>query len=214
MPCLYMYVVDRDFGFAPNPFHGICTLATCKPPIRRRAQVNDWIVGMGGGRLHATGRCIYAMQVTQTVSFNQYWVGQEYRNKRPVRNGSRVMLVGDNIYHRPEGDLTWHQLDSHHSHEDGTPNHVNVQKDTKADRVLLSHSFYYFGSAAPMAPDGVLERLGFRNAIGHRVFGLDECDELLQWITSRREAANKVLADPFDFRKGEMRYTGLGSKVA
>ena len=210
----YMYVVDRDFGFAPNPFHGICTLATCKPPIRRRARVNDWIVGMGGGRLHATGRCIYAMQVTQTVSFNEYWVGQEYRNKRPVRNGSRAMLVGDNIYHRPEGDPTWHQLDSHHSHEDGTPNLVNVQKDTSADRVLLSRNFYYFGSAAPMAPDGVLDRLGFRNAIGHRVFGLDQCHELLQWITSHREAANKVLADPFDFRKSEMRYTGLGSKVA
>ncbi len=28
----------RDYGFAPNPFHGICTLATCKPVIRRVAR--------------------------------------------------------------------------------------------------------------------------------------------------------------------------------
>ena len=35
MSRVYMYVVDRDFGFAPNPFHGVRTLATCKPPIRK-----------------------------------------------------------------------------------------------------------------------------------------------------------------------------------
>lgn len=27
----YSYVVARDFGFAPNPFNGFLTLATCKP---------------------------------------------------------------------------------------------------------------------------------------------------------------------------------------
>src|SRR5712671_5339411 len=32
---LYSYVVARDFGFAPNPFFGVCTLATCKPDIRK-----------------------------------------------------------------------------------------------------------------------------------------------------------------------------------
>ena len=51
MTKVYMYVVDRDFGFAPNPFHGFCTLATCKPRTRRVAKVGDWIVGMGEGGL-------------------------------------------------------------------------------------------------------------------------------------------------------------------
>ena len=37
---LFSYVVARDFAFAPNPFHGYCTLATCKPIIRRVTQVN------------------------------------------------------------------------------------------------------------------------------------------------------------------------------
>ena len=29
---IYAYVVTHDNGFAPNPFHGFCTLATCKAP--------------------------------------------------------------------------------------------------------------------------------------------------------------------------------------
>jgi len=32
---LYLYTMTYDSGFAPNPFHGICTLACCKPGIRR-----------------------------------------------------------------------------------------------------------------------------------------------------------------------------------
>ncbi len=30
----HCYVIPYDSGFAPNPFHGICTLTTCKPDIR------------------------------------------------------------------------------------------------------------------------------------------------------------------------------------
>ena len=33
MPKSYSYVVARDYGFAPNPFNGILTLAACKPVI-------------------------------------------------------------------------------------------------------------------------------------------------------------------------------------
>ncbi|WP_225761747.1 hypothetical protein [Acinetobacter sp. Marseille-P8610] len=32
---IFSYVVSRDFGFAPNPFFNFCTLATCKPKIRK-----------------------------------------------------------------------------------------------------------------------------------------------------------------------------------
>jgi hypothetical protein len=214
MSRVYMYVVDRDFGFAPNPFHGVCTLATCKPPIRNGARVGDWVVGIGGRRLKATGRCVFAMEVSQTLTFNQYWAGREFRDKRPVRNGSRVMMVGDNIYHRPDGQTTWQQLDSHHSFPDGSPNPINLAKDTSADRVLISRNFFYFGSNAPLPPPRMLERLGFKNAIGHRVFDAQQCLALMGWIRSHRDAANTVVADPFDFKESEKRYTGKGSAVA
>lgn len=32
---VYEYVMTYDTGFAPNPFYGVCTLACCKPKIRK-----------------------------------------------------------------------------------------------------------------------------------------------------------------------------------
>jgi hypothetical protein len=152
--------------------------------------------------------------VSAALSFNEYWASREFRDKRPVRNGSRVMMLGDNIYHRPEGDTDWQQLDSHHSLEDGTPNPLNVRKDTKANRVLISKHFFYFGKEAPEVPRKILKGLGFENRIGHRVFEAADCAALLDWITSHREAKNTVVADPFDFKESAKRYTGKGSAVA
>lgn len=42
----FFYILKHDSGFAPNPFYGFCTLATCKPEIRKQAEVGDWIVGL------------------------------------------------------------------------------------------------------------------------------------------------------------------------
>ena len=42
MARIYSYVVRYDSGFAPNPFYGYCTLATCKPDIRGRG---GWRLG-------------------------------------------------------------------------------------------------------------------------------------------------------------------------
>ncbi|MBL7177318.1 MAG: DUF4976 domain-containing protein [Desulfobacteraceae bacterium] len=43
---LFSYIVKPDSGFSPNPFWGYCTLACCKPTIRRTAKPGDWIVGL------------------------------------------------------------------------------------------------------------------------------------------------------------------------
>jgi hypothetical protein len=209
-----MYVVDRDFGFAPNPFHGSCTLATCMPRIRAKAQLDDWVVGMGGSRLKATGRCVYAMRVTQTLSFNEYWVSEAYFDKRPVRNGSNIMMVGDNIYHRDHPRDAWKQLDSHHSNPDGTPNPLNIKKDTSADRVLISRDYFYFGKAAPAVTPRLLKALGYKNGIGHRVFEDSRCKDFLQWLFTDYKAARNILAgDPFDFEQSAKRYPGKGNSV-
>jgi hypothetical protein len=169
---------------------------------------------MGGRRLKATGRCVYAMRVTDTRTFDQYWAEKEFFDKRPVRNGSRVMMVGDNIYRRetPNGD--WVQLDSHHSNPDGTPNQLNIDKDTRADRVLISRDFYYFGRNAPPVPSKILKTLGFKNKIGHRKFNTAGRDTFLSWLLQNHAGdRNFVVADPFDFEKTEKRYSGRGSKL-
>lgn len=210
MTKVYLYVVDRDFGFAPNPFHGICTLATCKPITRRVAKQGDWIVGIGGGRLKATGKCVFAMRIQKKISFNEYWNDPSYRDKRPVRNGSAKMMIGDNIYLEQAGQ--WQQADSHHSHPDGSINWHNVKKDTQTNAVLISNHFYYFGSAALLIPPKILMAMGYRNGQGHRVFPLDVAQPLLAHIAQEGKL-NRVAADPYDFSRVDARYNVHNNKV-
>ncbi len=204
----------RDFGFAPNPFHGVCTLATCKPRIRRTAQNDDWIFGMGGSKLNAAGRCIYAMRVSNALTFDEYWVAPEYRAKRPVRNGSRKTIVGDNIYYRiPDSEL-WHQEDSHHSQPNGTPDQYNIRHDTQTDRVLISEQFVYFGASAPAVPVDILNAMDYYNAIGHRVYSLDDAKPLLSWLHAEfGKQINRVLGDPFQFTRSSARYSKKTDRI-
>ena len=214
MARVYIYVVDRDFGFAPNPFHGFCTLATCKPGIRRTAQTGDWVVGMGGCRLNATGRCVFAMCVEECLTFDDYWSDPRFRTKRPIRNGSRKMMVGDNIYHRATTSAQWQQEDSHHSLTDGQPNAFNVARDTQTNRILASRHFIYFGASAPTVPPEILEAIGYRNRRSYRVFGEADCAPLLEWLNEEYESDfGTVLGDPFDFGHSSARYSTENNRV-
>lgn len=209
---LFVYVVDRDFGFAPNPFHGFCTLATCKPRIRSSARLGDWILGVGGARLKATGTFIYAMQVTGSKTFQQYWDSEDCQIKKPVRNGSKKMMLGDNIYHKKK-DGCWLQEDSHHSNADGTPNVVNVTADTRTDRILLSENFVYFGCEGPDISESLAE-IGYKNRINHRRFKIEDCEGFVDWIAQTvLKHKNRVLGDPFEFGNSAARYVGSGSKI-
>ncbi len=214
MSKLYIYVVARDFGFAPNPFHGVCTLATCKPRIRNVANKGDWVIGMGGRDLSATGKCIYFMQVTGAMSFNEYWEHPDFKCKRPARNGSRITMLGDNIYHRKSEADQWTQENSHHSRGNGSPEWWNVENDTGKDRVLYSQRFVYFGKDAPDVPKEILEAIGYENGRNHRTFMDWDCEPLLQWIEMRGAGNwNMVLADPFQFHQSDARYSKENDRV-
>lgn len=148
---LFSYVVARDYGFAPNPFWRVCTLAACKPRIRRSASVGDWIVGTGSRSQNRQGFLVYVMRVTDTMTFNEYWENKRFRPKNPNLRGSKKQAFGDNIYFKDDAGK-WHQQDSHHSYEDGTPNPDNIIRDTQADRVLLSTDYAYWGGSGPEIP--------------------------------------------------------------
>lgn len=148
---IFSYVVAADFGFAPNPFHGVCSLGTCKPVIRKTVQIGDWIIGTGAKKnYNLEGRLIYAMKVEEILTFNQYWSEPRFFLKRPVLNGSIQQMYGDNIYRFDDGE--WIQVDSHHRLPNGNPNPKNIRRDTQTDRVLISHHFVYFGVNAPVIP--------------------------------------------------------------
>ena len=143
----------RDYGFAPNPFYGWCTLATCKPDIRRLASAGDWVIGTGSKTCERADQIVYAMWVTETLNFNDYWSDPRFQCKRPNPRGSKKQAFGDNIYHRESGSAPWIQEDSYHTFSDGTTNFGNVPTDTKSDRVLLSRNFIYWGGDGPKLPN-------------------------------------------------------------
>lgn len=207
IPKLYIYVIARDFGFAPNPFHGICTLATCKPRIRNTARIGDWVIGVGGSNLKASGRCILAMKISQKITFNEYWDSEEFQCKKPVRNGTKKTMVGDNIYFESEKGV-WHQAHSHHSMKDGSVNEYNLKRDTSSKYVLISNHFYYFGRSAPIIPEKLLLEIGYKNRVNHRVFSIEETQNLLDWLENEySDSLNKVKVDPFNFDKSEYHYS-------
>lgn len=173
MATVYVYAVSYDLGFAPNPFGGLCTLACCKPKIREKARMGDWIVGLTGVKTAPALRCVFAMVVTSDTTFDEYWKDPDYRSRRPIRNGTPKKHVGDNIYHRAAPNEPWIQEDFVHSRTDGTQCPLNTAHDTRINRVLLSDRFVYFGAAAPAVPRQVLDTLGYaRNARDYRRFDL------------------------------------------
>ena len=196
---LYSYVVARDYGFAPNPFYERCTLATCKPVIRRGAAVGDWIVGTGSKAKGREGKLVFAMCVTETLTFDEYWNDPRFRAKRPHLAGSRKQAFGDNIYHRSE-DGTWSQQNSHHSYEDGTMNDRNVANDTQAPRVLVSEDFAYWGGSGPAVPARFRNYAGVDICLagqGHKVnFPESLVRDFDEWM---RAAETGYLGEPLEW---------------
>ena len=73
-PHFFMYVVKVDSGFAPNPVGGLCTLACCKPTIRKTANVGDWIIGTTPSP--DSGKVIY-----ESVDLIAFWFDVEINGK-------------------------------------------------------------------------------------------------------------------------------------
>ena len=147
---MYSYVIPRDYGFAPNPYFDYCTLATCKPRIRKSAQVGDWIAAFGAANSSIKECLVVLMRVEEILTFDEYWEDIRFINKKPVFNKGIKFMYGDNIYHHVND--SWMQEPSHHSMPDGTINYVNLERDTQIDRVLIAKEFYYFGNNAILLP--------------------------------------------------------------
>ncbi len=175
MQRLHSYVVRYDSGFAPNPFYGYATLATCKPDIRRSANVGDWVVGCGSNQrlIRRGGHLVHAMRVTDILSFQEYDADPRFTRKKPYRNGSRKQSCGDNIYFRNDADDGWLQRDSFHTTDAGRQNLRHVSRDTGDNRVLVSEDFVYYGGDGPPIPDNLVDADGrglCKKGIGRNVF--------------------------------------------
>lgn len=147
----YAYKMAHDYGFAPNPFNKILSLANCKSTIRLGASVGDWVIGTGSKTMGLENRLIHLMQVSEKLTFSQYWNDPRFAVKKPVYNGSLLRLYGDNIYY-PIDENTHGQIKSFHSNSDGSTHVNHLNRDIRGKYVLLSNKFWYFGNQNFLLP--------------------------------------------------------------
>ena len=180
MSALFSYCIPIDGGGAPNPFWGLCTLAICKPRIRRSAKEGDWVVGTGSVNSpvgDVSGKVVYAMRVTQKMTMEDYdrFTQSELPRKIPlVHSADPRRRCGDSIYDfstlAPSLRPGWH-----------------CEKDRSADLsggwVLLSNHFFYFGDKPVALPEALLGIV--KQGRGHRSSSnTPYVDDFVCWIHS------------------------------
>ena len=176
---IYAYKITRDYGFAPNPFGDYCTLACCKPHIRKKAIVGDWIIGTGAIENGLLNHLIFLMKVTEKLSFQEYWDDKRLSYKKPIMNGSLKQMHGDNIYFNENN--TWFQLDSHHSFHNGILNNENLRQDLSGEFVLISDCFVYLGDQNIKVPEKYIKLCPNK---GHRDYITVRNEELAEEFIS------------------------------
>lgn len=160
---VYNYRMTHDTGFAPNPFWGVLTLATCKPQIRKYLKLGEarevWLAGWYTEALKKTYRkenkktfhaeegheyLIYLARVTKKISIGDYWT--EFPEKRAIATHNLRCLkrYGDNIYEKIDDQVYKQHLNiSHRSAKD-------KKTDLSGGNVLICNEFYYFGHQKPL----------------------------------------------------------------
>ncbi|MBN1317522.1 MAG: hypothetical protein JXA42_18715 [Anaerolineales bacterium] len=182
MTTLFSYRVRHDYGSAPNPFWGVCTLVLCKPVIRRAAEVGDWVIGFGSSQSPAgdlSGKVVYVMQVTCKMTMEAY--DQYTRDNLPgkvpdLESTDPKRWAGDSVY-----DFSSRPVKKRPgAHDDDK---AQQARDLAGKYALLSTCFWYYGRDAIQAPVGILpfdpKRQGHRSHANGPYIDVFKC-----WIES------------------------------
>jgi len=186
---LYSYCIPYDNGDAPNPFWGICTLNICKPKIRRYAEIGDWIVGTGSTSFGFQNKVVYAMEVTQIMTMQQYddYCKMHLQQKIPNWQGrSYKERVGDCIY-----DFSYNPP----AVRKGVHDQGNRPTDLGGKRTLLSDHFYYFGDKPEPLPPHLLpivHQTQSHKSIANQPY----VEAFIEWILTQKKAKNKLYSEP------------------
>ena len=191
----FAYIVTADAGFAPNPFYRFCTLATCKPEIRKAAKVGDWIIGFYSRAQTVSskkyrGKLIYAMKVTEKMNLDQYWKNEKFLKKK-YSNKSSKSEYGDNIYHKNSKGV-WVQEKNHYHYDERSK-----EVDIGGKFVLISNHFFYFGKNHVQLPKG-FKRLVNKLPRGHKYKGLEKVGKKLIELLQKKYKTG-MHGDPIDY---------------
>jgi hypothetical protein len=160
-PSVYVYKLTTDNGGAPATYRGLLSLAICKPKIRAKAEVGDWLIGIAGKSLRPGAALIYVARVTEVLEGGAYYSERRY-SKRP-----------DAVYEWRRERLRIKSNAKFHDAND-TLRDVGSEPLYRAARVLLSDKYRYFGqfasdwyaSISPHAHSSAL-RIGRAHRVNH-----------------------------------------------
>ncbi len=184
---VFSYVITHDSGFAPNPYGGILTLATCKPKIRKVAKTGDWLLGTGSAKAVGSARLVYAAEIAKVVTLSEYGENAIYNFKIPRLKGEPWQRHGDNIYW-VDANGEWHQRRNlHHSIE-------YMERDLSGENALVCNCFWYFGNQAPKLPEELKPLI--KVGPGHKTDSTPYHFHILRsWLTTFPQGIN---GNPFD----------------
>jgi hypothetical protein len=192
MPRLFTYTIPIDDGSAPNPFRGMCSLAICKPGIRRVAKKGDWVAGLGSKQAPSgdlSGRIVYSMCVGDVVSMKEYddRAASEWPHRIPdLQSADLSERLGDCIYDFSSGEP---------SQRRGVHGKNNIDTDLGGENVLLSWHFYYWGREAIGLPDDLLpichQTQGHRSDSNAPYFG-----RFVNWLRSLKLESGQLYGWP------------------
>lgn len=196
----YSYKIDHDYGLAPNPFGGYCTLAVCKSGIRKNKnlKIGDWVIGTGSKQLNNLHELIFAMRVEEKLTFDQYWEDSRFQYKKPALNGSLVQMYGDNIYHTSPETGVWIQEDSAHSLSNGV-NDGHLKRDVDGEFVLISRNFYYFGDKSVEIPKEYMAVCNEGRDYKSTSIPVAVADDFIQWLQDNFDSG--IHGDPINWKE-------------
>jgi hypothetical protein len=192
MARLFTYTIPVDDGAAPNPFRGICSLAICKPGIRRAAKTGDWVAGLGSKNAPSgdlSGRLVYAMRVQEVLSLRNY--------DRPAlsRWPHRIPNLQSADLSERLGDCIYDYSGRTPVQRPGVHGPANELTDLGGENVLISTDFFYFGSRAIRLPDCLLpichQTQGYRSDSNGPYF-----DQFVAWLRGLRLAPGQLYGWP------------------
>ena len=123
-------------------------------------------------------RLIYAMKVTEKMTYNKYWEDKRFVLKKYSNKNSK-RKCGDNIYHKnSKGD--WIQEKNQFHIGEKIKNH-----DTQTDTVLISNHFFYFGKKHIELPH-YFKKIANKLTQGHKYKGLKtEGEKLIKFLEKK-----------------------------
>lgn len=200
---LFSYKISYDTGFAPNPFHNVLSLATCKPGIRKSKKEGDWIAGFSSKALvynynksksnpkktFKGEELIFLMKIDKIINYKEYWESDEYGIKKYSKD-SLIQKTGDNIY-KPTINFNMGSIDlcsSYEQIENCNHKEVNKSRDVSGKYVLISNTFYYFGINSILLDSSIAPKIPkTQSYYGIRTYDNNQATRFINYIQDKYE---------------------------